>query len=290
MSNFRSPFSAKNVNSEGKTTSRIVPSRKGKKYVPDKILTKSQIDDRLAHFNKKVKREKKRGYGQYANLKMFQAWHLIYLRSLNNFIENPYYNKKCFNDLLHCKSEIKGLQKKQRITLCKVSAVLMLFTEAQHGFIGMCEEKEMHGVSHQSLRETYYPLIFGETITQGRWDRAIKHLKLADCFVLDEVRLSDEDIELDETTGTLTKTLKVRSVAACKAFQDKFFRMIASTLSQKAGSEAALSQNRSIIKRVENNLSNVWGVFKRGLVTRRPAIGKSYPAPVPQNYHDSMLH
>nr|AKN38388.1 hypothetical protein [Vibrio splendidus]AKN40582.1 hypothetical protein [Enterovibrio norvegicus] len=259
--------------SSKKNTRRNAPIQKGKNWKKDKIKSKEEILNCLDEFNK---HQKQKDYGHRVQ---FQHWHKRNIRKLCDFIKSPFCYKQRFLPLYHCLSSSKPLQERQRLTLCKVVSVLLLFTEAEHNQIGICKADEMDCVTHESLIKMYQA-VFGEEISKGRWTRAIKQLKMIDAIHIDAAYLAKEDQDNPENPT------QIRSVAAMKVFNSSFFTMIG----VNHLTDVLVSIKRSIEERLKKGLSNVWMSYKKHVVKRIPAIEPPFSAPIPDYYNESLIH
>jgi len=236
----------------------------------DRLLTKEQIIAQVKNWNayKKSKPNNK--------IPAFSHWAYRNIDKLCDFIENPFCYKSRFKSLLFCQSPFKMLQERQRATLCKVSAILLLHTEAEYKQIGLLKTDGMDGITHQNLRERY-KTVFQEVISKGRWDRAIRQLK--DCGSLNVDAAFQEEENEDGTAKV------IHSIAAMKIFTNTFFSMIGVNHMK----DVLLSIQHTIKAAKDKGLNNHWKAYKTLGVLRNQPNGERPHAPLPGYFDDSNL-
>jgi hypothetical protein len=162
-----------------------------------------------------------------------------YSEAFDKFVNAPHFFKR----LWQVNSNIKMLQRRQRVTLTKVVRVLLCKMTGDNNQIGRCRPDAMHGIKHTDLIELYDEM-HGESISEGRWYRAIGHLV-------------DAGYLKSKSSLTITGTDEcpiIRSIASLKEFTPLFFADI--NLEHKK--DIRVSRAKGVASRIAAGLSNVW--------------------------------
>jgi hypothetical protein len=174
-------------------------------------------------------------------------------------------------------SKIKTLQHRQRVTLARVVRLMLSFM-ADNNQVGICKADAMHGITHTNLIKRY-AVMFGETITEGRWYRAIK--QLVDAGYLTSVHATI----VDNTESAL-----IRSIASMKQFTDLFF----SDLNLEHKKDIRESRAKSTASRINKGLSNIWSGYKIFNARRKKPLESILTEPasydeVPTSFDDGIF-
>lgn len=164
-----------------------------------------------------------------------------YLQQLEKFVDQP----QLFKRLWLVNSETKPLQRRQRLTLVRVCGILLSCMEAEYNNVGVCKNHGMEGITHKNLMGKYAKA-YGESITKGRWYRAIEQLKDANCLTVKGALIIDRLNEGQEVT--------IRSIASMKTFTQAFFSMF--KINDKK--DVKESRKKCIADRIAKGLSNIW--------------------------------
>lgn len=211
----------------------------------------------------------------------FTHWQKRHLLAFTQFIDDPI---RChqgrFLALHHCKSTLKSLQHKQRVTLVKV--VTTLFTRLNVESLRIGEypsepekqllDKDGHvllgGITHYNLRGLYNRL-WNESISKTKWHDTLNMLKLAGFFESESCYLDNTDkaadvrrMEMLENGADAEEVEKalpsVYSMPSYKWLTHSFIAALG--LSEK--SDIVQSKERAIQKRVANKLSTFFATYK----------------------------
>lgn len=227
-----------------------------------KVVSSEQksIKSRISKLCRKKGNEYKKSF--------FTLYHMRYLLAFADFIDNPAcYNKGLFG-LYQCKSKIKPLQKRQRITLVKVVAALFTRLEVDSYQIGFCNNSEyMDTVAHtykdatdnrHSIRKIY-EMMWGEPICEKRYYAAINHLKLADMFCSESIfrYTPNADSQLSDDPSEEIPTIK--SHASYKWFTHRFFKVFNHLEDDE---EVVKSRRDSIAARIEKGFTTAWITYQ----------------------------
>jgi hypothetical protein len=189
------------------------------------------------------------------------------------FIDNPTYcHGGRLAGLFNCKSVLKPLQFRQRVTLVKVVTALFSCMNIETGTIGSYSNKSRTAVFDESGRELFQPIthadirdkfkfIWNESISKTRYYDSLKMLKLAKMIEIDACFLCYEDgvllrNELRENGASLEEIEaipRVHSLAAYKFFTPKFFSVFSELLQSQ---HMILSLQRAKKKNKKLNRSN----------------------------------
>ena len=162
-----------------------------------------------------------------------------YSEAFDKFVNAPHFFKR----LWQVNSKIKMLQRRQRVTLIKVVRVLLSKMTGDNNQIGQCETDAMYGIIHKELIKLYGKM-HGESISEGRWYRAIGHLV-------------DAGYLKSKSALTITGTDEcpvIRSIASLKEFTSLFFADI--NLEHKK--DIRVSRAKGVTSRIAQGRSNVW--------------------------------
>jgi len=166
-----------------------------------------------------------------------------YSAAFDKFVNAPH----MFKRLWMVNSNIKPLQKRQRITLVRVIRVMLAAMDAENNQVGICNVDAMHGITHINLMKRYKEM-FGESITEGRWYRAIKQLVNAGYIV------SKSALTIEETD----ESPLIRSIASLKEFTKLFF----SDLNLEHKKDIRESRAKCVASRIDQGRSCIWYGYK----------------------------
>lgn len=179
------------------------------------------------------------------SVKMAKLTHYAkrYSVAFDKFVNAPH----MFKRLWEVNSNIKPLQKRQRVTLVRVIRVMLAAMDAENNQVGICNTDAMHGITHVNLMKRY-KVMFGESITKGRWYRAIKQLVNAG-YLISKSALT--------INGTDESPL-IRSIASLKEFTKLFF----SDLNLEHKKDIRESRAKCVASRISQSRSSIWYGYK----------------------------
>nr|AAB07596.1 Rep101 [Vibrio ordalii] len=244
-----------------------------KKLTPSETIQVELIDQYIERFGTPI-RNKKNGQA----LKWITGYQRSILLAFADFIDNPL---RChqgkLSKLHHCKSILKGLQFKQRVTLFKVVTTLFTATSIETGYIGryanQYEEKsldehgfeKMRGMQHYAIRGRYQQL-WNESISKTKYSDCIKMLKLAGFFEVTACYVSNTEAsiikqELRDNGATdeeIQAVPRVYSEPAYKCFTNAFAAVFEALINSEHMQQ---SKALSIAKRIKNKLCLIYVTY-----------------------------
>lgn len=184
-----------------------------------------------------------------------------YAEAFDKFVKHP---QKLLR-LWTVNSTLKKLQPRQRVTVARIVRVMLAHMTSDNNQIGFCQKKEMEGVTHKRLMSDYRKL-YGESITEGRWYRAIKQLKNAG-YLTSIDSLTIDNAESDNPI--------IRSIASLKTFTDLFF----ADLNLEHKKDIRVSRAKMTADRIKKGLSNIWAGYNRFNTLRKKRREAIHSAP-----------
>jgi hypothetical protein len=231
------------------------------------------------------KQSKKTGKG----IKWITGYQRTLLVGLCEFIDNPLQCHKGGLSKLHfCKSILKGLQFKQRVSLVKVISTLFTATNIETGIVGTyANEFEqpvydskgnelLRGLPHYKIRGRYQQL-WGESISKTKYSDCINMLKLANFFEVTACYISNNEAQIKReelrekgaSIEDIEAIPRIYSEPAYKMFTQAFFDVFKAIIESE---HMQKSKALSIAKRIKNKLSLVYVTytpFSDGFFTKK---------------------
>ena len=175
-------------------------------------------------------------------------------------------------------SRVKKLQRRQRVTLSRVVRLMLASMTSDNNQIGVCLKEEFSSFTYTHLIETKYVEMYGETITSGRWYRAVEQLVNAGYLKTKKQTYFDNE----------TQTIK--SNASLKWFTDLFF----ADLNLEHKKDIRVSRAKMTADRIKKGLSSLWVGYKNFSNMRKKPLESILTEPasydeVPTSFDDAIF-
>lgn len=211
-------------------------------------------------------------------IKWFTHWQKRILLAFCEFIDSP---AKChkgqLSKLHHCKSRLKSLQHKQRVTLVEVVTTLFTCLDVESLRVGQYAKDDdsrlfdeqgnelMRGVTHGEVRSLYHRL-WKKPISKTKYHDTLNMLKLAGFFDVEACYLANEEAELKRaelrkagaTEDEIASIPSIYSEAAYKWFDVSFIEAFG--IADKE--DMIQSRERCIKTRIKKKLSSIFATYK----------------------------
>lgn len=175
-------------------------------------------------------------------------------------------------------SKIKKLQKRQRVTLERVVRLMLSFMTSDNNQIGVCQGHGFVSFTYSNLINKKYTAMYGETISSGRWYRAVEQLVNAGYLKTKKQTMFDDE------------TQTIRSNPSLKWFTDLFF----ADLNLEHKKDVRESRAKMTADRIRKGLSNIWVGYQNFSNRRKKPLESILTEPasydeVPTSFDDGIF-